>query len=222
MSNSSAQNGAQLSLFHPLLKEAITSIQTDPTIVVDAVIVDFDNTQYHVNYPGSGELVFSMMLNGFTYIKQFVNLSEYKTMETEANYSFTIGVKKEQLQNIPQLKMNLLGQVALHHYEKGTSIIYPTQNNFLNMQNNQVNISQYPGEFVLLKGEKERLSIVFKIVFDDGNDDGVAKLFIQELIDARKLVGLQGTPQVLYNKEIPLELKPYASGASSQATGIYF
>eukprot|EP00835_Amoeboradix_gromovi_P003862 NODE_272_length_12196_cov_0.228404.p6 type:complete len:220 gc:universal NODE_272_length_12196_cov_0.228404:11898-11239(-) len=215
----SAHNGSVLPLAHPLMKEAVQSIANEASIVVDCVITDYDNSQYHVVYPGSGETTISVMLNGYQYFQNYISLKEFKVLETEANYSFTIAVTKDQLSLIPQLKMNLLGKVLLQIYEQNTSLLFPTQSNYINTQNSNIIISQFAGEFIFVKGEKDRLTIIFKIVFENGNDDGVAKVFIQELIDARKLVGLQATPQVMYNKEIPLELKSYTSGQSGQSIG---
>ena len=211
----SAHNGTVLQLAHPLLKEAVQSIANEPEIVIDCIISDYDNSQFHLVYPGSGDVTVSAMINGYTYFQKYVNLSEFKVIDTEANYSFTVVVPKDKVNLIPQMKMNLLGKVALQMYETNASILYPTQSSFINTQNNNIIISNYAGEFIFLKGEKERLTIIFKIVFENNSDDGFAKVFIQELIDARKLVGLQGTPQVMFNKDIPLELKSFTSGQAN-------
>ncbi len=212
-------NGSFLQLSHPLLKESVDTIKAEPSIVIDCVIYDYDNSQYHLVYPGSGEITFSVLLNGYSYLEKYISLSEYKVVDTEANYSFTVQIGQDKVNCIPNLKLAILGQAILKIYDQGQSLIYPTQSSYINNQNNNIMISQFPGEFVFVKGDKERLTVIFKIVFENGNDDGVARVFIQELIDARKLVGLQGTPQVMFNKDIPLELKSYTSGQSSQSTG---
>jgi len=61
-------------------------------------------------------------------------------------------------------------------------------------------------EAIYIKGEPERVTVVFSIMFRDADDQVFAKIFLQEFADARKTIS--GAPSVSFSsKEAPGEIK---------------
>jgi len=71
---------------------------------------------------------------------------------------------------------------------------------------NVVEINYRDDETIYFKADADRLTVIFSIAFKDANDVVLAKVFLQEYVDARK--SMNNTPSISYaQKEPPAELK---------------
>jgi actin related protein 2/3 complex subunit 2 len=62
-------------------------------------------------------------------------------------------------------------------------------------------------EVIYVQSYHDRVVVIFSTVFKDYTDIVFGKIFLQEFVETRRQLGLQNAPQVLFNKELPGELK---------------
>jgi len=73
-------------------------------------------------------------------------------------------------------------------------------------------------EAIYIKGEPERVTVVFSIMFKDADDQVFAKIFLQEFADARR--NMSNAPAVSFSsKEAPGELKGVAGVKEGEGHG---
>lgn len=64
-----------------------------------------------------------------------------------------------------------------------------------------------PNESYFVSPQAEKVTVVYPMRFSDPNDAILANAFLQEFIEARRMVGLSIAPSCSYSHDAPLELK---------------
>jgi len=84
--------------------------------------------------------------------------------------------------------------------------------------NNMITIAYRDDEAIYIKGEKERVTVVFSINFRDPGDQVLAKIFLHEMAEARK--NISNAPSIAYShREAPAELKGVAGVKEGDSHG---
>jgi len=87
-----------------------------------------------------------------------------------------------------------------------------------NQAHPMITIQYRDDEAIYIKGEPERVTVVFSIMFKDADDQVFAKIFLKEFEDARK--SISNAPSVSFSsKEAPGELKGVAGVKEGEGHG---
>lgn len=75
-------------------------------------------------------------------------------------------------------------------------------------------------EAIYIQARGDRVTVIFRTVFNVETDRVFGKVFLQEFVDARRLPSIQNAPQVLYaNREAPLEIRHLVGGKTGEEVG---
>jgi len=182
---------------------------------IDVRLCDFDDVSYRIVIDAKAKnlLKVSMNLPCYSSIKDFGAEKELKAIygslvvDPEAGSDITVQVdldkeekKEEVIKNLTLLKPNIVGGVFKHFY--------------LQLKNGE---ASDPFKFDLRrdttvyfipdKDKKERVVTVFGLDFTERVDKAVARVFLQEFVDARKTIGF--APPVQFGNVPPSELKAF-------------
>jgi actin related protein 2/3 complex subunit 2 len=191
--------------------------------LLDVVLADFDGVKMHISNLGDKKNIVTVSISwkcipallkngGAEDIKAIYGNMVKASPETgyDLSLEFDIdnipGNKEKFPESISLLKRHLLAapfKRVFASVEKGA----PT---------NQVVTIQYRDEeAIYIKGEKERVTVIFSINFRDAGDQVLAKVFLQEFNKA-----ISGAPSVSFSsKEPPGELKGVPGATGSETKG---
>jgi len=180
---------------------------------IDVRLCDFDDVMYRVVIEKENRSVMRVSFSApwWTAIKnnggEDALNKHYKDLvsDPESGYDVTLSVNLDEVKGKPEdmvtrlanLKANLLGGVfdnylsAVLKNEKKGSFRFKLRSDT---------------EIFFLPGN-ERCTIVFALDFKEKVDRAVAKVFLQEFVDAKRTLG--AAPPVAYNANPPLELKEF-------------
>jgi len=204
-----------LDYFSPVLQETIQQrldTEADKREAVDVTLADFDGVTFHItNDPNNKSIIFislhwrcanDLLKNGGDATLQ----AAYPGMiqdKPEAGYEVTLALNLDSTPNVAEMpakiarfKRHLLAgpfKRVFEAIEKGQTT-------------NPINIQYRDDESFFIKPESDRAIVVFSIAFRDSDDAVIAKIFLQELEQARKT--MSNAPSVSYSqKEPPMELR---------------
>jgi actin related protein 2/3 complex subunit 2 len=181
---------------------------------VDVVLADFDGVKMHLWNPNpdqrnvitlsiSWKCVAVLLKNGGTDDLKAVYGSMVQP-SPEAGYDFTI---KFDIDNLPGSKDKFPEAASLL---KRHLLAAPFKKAFAAVEKGQafplLSVEYRDDEAIYIKGEPERVTVVFSIMFKDADDQVFAKIFLQEFADARR--NMSNAPAVSFSsKEAPGEIK---------------
>jgi len=187
--------------------------RTDP---LDVVFADFDGVKMHLSNPGSEIKVILLSISwkcvgmllkngGAEDLKAIYGSMVQPT--PEAGYDFSIQFDIENLpgnkDKFPEAASLLKRHLLAAPFKKAFAAVEKGQNFPM------LAIDYRDDEAIYIKGEPERVTVVFSIMFKDADDQVFAKTFLQEFADARKTIS--NAPAVSFSsKEAPGELKGVA------------
>jgi actin related protein 2/3 complex, subunit 2 len=188
---------------------------------VDLKLADFDGVKYHLSTPESKNVLkLSMQMNCYQHISKY-GTEEYLRQHygafltsPEVGYDVTLQFDLRQLPENEEEKKNLVRNIALLKRHTLASVF---EQCFLEQERGEVGplktIRYRDGidEAIWVQAQKDRVTVIFSTMFKDETDIIFGKVFLQEFVDARKQLGLQNTPQVLYSREPPVELRDETS-----------
>jgi actin related protein 2/3 complex subunit 2 len=180
---------------------------------VDDALADFDGVKFHVKAAKDANIlvvsiqwkcVDVLLNNGGKEDIQKAYGAAASIIGTEEGYGLTVQFdldkatanKENFAENVAQIKRHLLAapfKKVFREVESG------------NGSGQVLTIAYREDEAIYLKSEKDSVSVVFSINFRDAGDQVLAKIFLQEFVNARR--GINNAPSVSYNtKEAPGEL----------------
>jgi len=182
----------------------------DKRDALDVTAADFDGVQFHVTADANNKSLVHVSLhwrcaqdllkNGGLDIMQAVYGSMLQATP-EASYDITLQVNVDDgdaalPDKIGAFKRNLLAgpfKRIFESVERG-------------QQTNPIHIQYRDEESVFIAPQKDTVIVIFSIHFKDADDQVIAKIFLQELEQARKTIS--NAPSVTFSqKEPPLELR---------------
>jgi len=200
-----------------ILGETVSSkINHDPEEKVEAFDVrlcDFDDVQYKVLIEAEKKNIMKVAMNlpCYTYIEKnggkdaFTAVYKDMIIEPLQGFDLTIKVdldtltdqkqKDEVVEKISCMKANVIGGVFDYYFSallKGASITEPFKFDL----RNDTTVYFFP--------KADRVTIVFSIDFREKVDKAIAKIFMQEFVEARR--AQQAAPPVQWGVNPPLEL----------------
>jgi len=205
--------------FNRIILESLQSHieAADKRDVLDVVLADFDGVKMHlsnqkpeqrniVTLSISWKAVPALLKNGATEDLKTVYGSMVQS-SAENGYDLTI---QFDVDNIPGNKEKFPEAVSLF---KRHLFSAPFKKVFQAVEKNQphpiITIDYREDEAIYIKGEPERVTVVFSIMFKERDDQTFAKIFLQEFADARRTIS--NAPSVSFSsKEAPGELKGVA------------
>lgn len=227
-------------LLKSIFTEAIVD-QNEPT-VINQLVSDFDNVTYHISTPESKTKILVSM-----YIKSWKDLVKYGAKETiereygsyltetEQGYDFSLLIDLENLPESLEERMKLVADLSLLRrntmaapfelaFEKFTRMHKEATHNNLDYfepspSDTEVMAIHYRDEeSIFIQPNFDRVTVTFSTVFKDETDQVFGKVFLQEFVDARRRA-IQNAPQVLYNKQPPLELRDLTTKVNTSNVG---
>jgi len=184
---------------------------------LDVLLADFDGVKMHLSNPSveqrnilvlsiSWRCVGNLLKNGGSEDLKAVYGSMVQA-SPENGYDFTIKFDVDNLpgskDKFPEAASLLKRHLLAAPFKKTFSAVEKGQNSPM------ITIDYREDEAIYIKGEPERVTVVFSIMFKDADDQVFAKIFLQEFADARK--SISNAPAVSFSsKEAPGELKGVA------------
>jgi len=182
--------------------------------VMDVVLADFDGVKMHLSNPRaearnivtlsiSWKAVAGLLKNGAADDLKAVYGSMVQS-SPETNYDFTI---QFDVDNIPGNKEKFPDALSLF---KRHFFSAPFKKVFSAVEKGSahpiITIDYRDDEAIYIKGEPERVTVVFSIMFKEKDDQTFAKIFLQEFADVRRT--MSNAPSVTFStKEAPGEIK---------------
>jgi len=182
--------------------------------VLDVVLADFDGVKLHISNqnPDLRNIITlsiqwkctgALLKNGGSEDLKAIYGSILQS-SPESGYDLSL---QFDVDNIPGTREKFPEAISLL---KRHLLAAPFRKVFQGVEKNQIPpmiiIDYREDEAIYIKGEPERVTIVFSIVFRDADDQVFAKIFLQEFADARKTIS--GAPSVTFSsKEAPGEIK---------------
>jgi len=194
--------------------------------VLDAVLADFDGVKMHlwnqnpeqrniVTLSIAWKCVSALLKAGAAEdLKAVYGSMVQATPETSYDLSLKFDVD-----NVPGNRDKFPEAISLL---KRHLLAAPFKKVFQAVEKNQphpiITIAYREDEAIYIKGEPERVTVVFSIMFKDADDQVFAKIFLKEFEDARKQIS--NAPSVSYStKEAPGELKGVAGVKEGEGHG---
>jgi len=182
--------------------------------VLDVLLADFDGVKMHVSNQNPDQrnivtvsiqwkCVQTLLKNGGS--EDLKNIYGNLILASPENgYDLSLSFDAD---NVPGNREKLPETVSLL---KRHLLAAPFRKVFQAVEKNQpppmIVIDYRDDEAIYIKGEPERVTVVFSIMFRDADDQVFAKIFLQEFADARKTIS--GAPSVSFSsKEAPGEIK---------------
>eukprot|EP00128_Syssomonas_multiformis_P010988 Colp12_sorted_trinity150504_noHs@26569 len=178
---------------------------------IDIVVADFDSVTFHISTPEKqkNRIRISISMSCFSELQAHgVNellQREYGSALVDAEEGYSASIEYD-LDNLPADKEGTIKKAALLKrnciaavYEK-----YFTLQESKDYSQPGALINYRSDEFMYVKAESDRVTVIFSTTFKDDDDIIIGKVFLQEFVDARRNV--QQAPQVLYMNEPPKEL----------------
>ncbi|KAK3824768.1 MAG: Arp2/3 complex, 34 kd subunit p34-Arc-domain-containing protein [Benniella sp.] len=196
--------------------------------------VDFDGVSYHLATLDNQDTKIILSIRW----KCWPELIRYGAMDTlrrqysqwivdpEPNYDFTLQFDVENLGADPEsvirrvslLKRNAMASPFERAFDATT--ISEKEGVWDPSTSQLMEIHYRDGEAIYVKNNQDSVTVFFSTLFKDETDRVLAKVFLQEFVDARKEPQLQNAPQVLYsNREPPLELRHVPGLLDSESMG---
>jgi len=186
----------------------------DKRDVLDVVLADFDGVKMHlsnqkpearniVTLSISWKCVGGLLKNGG---QEDLKAVYGSMVQSSAENGYDLSIQFD-VDNIPGNKEKFPDTVSLF---KRHLFSAPFKKVFQAVEKNQahpiVTIDYREDEAIYIKGEPERVTVVFSIMFKERDDQTFAKIFLQEFADARRT--MSNAPSVTFSsKEAPGELK---------------
>jgi actin related protein 2/3 complex subunit 2 len=175
------------------------------------LLADFDQVRYKITCDKS-LLLFSIYIHGYEDLLRY-QLNDYlnrvygqygEFITPETGYSLTLSCRLDLVQDHAEL-VKRLSLFKMHVLACPFELAMKSQKN--GIESDLMTIKYRDQEAIFVKSQRDRVTVIFSIKFEDENDKIYSKVFIQEFVDARKQPLLQNAPQVLFSKDAPLELK---------------
>jgi actin related protein 2/3 complex subunit 2 len=194
---------------------------------VDLKLADFDGVKYHLSTPESkSRLRLSMHMQCYRHITQYGvedylrrQYGSFLAASPESGYDVTLDFDLDRLPASDDDRLAIVRNVALLKRHTLASIFDQC---FLEQERGEpasafktIRYRDTADEAIWVQAQRDRVTVIFSTMFKDETDVIFGKIFLQEFVDARKQLGLQNTPQVLYSREPPTELRndiPLAGG----------
>jgi actin related protein 2/3 complex subunit 2 len=183
---------------------------------MDVLLADFDGVKMHLSNRSADIKIITLSISwkcvgmllkngGAEDLKGIYGSMVQAT--PEAGYDFSI---QFDIENLPGNKDKFPEAASLF---KRHLLAAPFKKAFAAVEKGQnfpiISIDYRDDEAIYIKGEPERVTIVFSIMFRDADDQVFAKTFLQEFADARK--NISNAPAVSFSsKEAPGEIKGVA------------
>jgi len=194
--------------------------------VLDVVLADFDGVKMHLSNQNpdvrnivtlsiSWKCVSILMKNGGAEDLKAVYGSMVQS-SPENGYDLSL---QFDVDNVPGNRDKFPEAMSLF---KRHLLAAPFKKVFQAVEKNQphpiLSIAYREDEAIYIKGEPERVTVIFSIMFKDADDQVFAKIFLKEFEDARK--SISNAPSVSYStKEAPGELKGVAGVKEGEGHG---
>jgi len=194
--------------------------------VLDVVLADFDGVKMHLSNQNpelrsvitlsiSWRCVGMLLKNGAAEDMKAVYGSMVQS-SPENGYDFSI---QFDVDNLPGNKDKFPETASLF---KRHLLAAPFKKAFAAVEKGQnfpmLSIDYREGEAIYIKGEPERVTVVFSILFKDADDQVFAKIFLQEFASVRR--DMSNAPAVSYSsKEAPGEIKGVAGVKEGEGFG---
>eukprot|EP00735_Rhodelphis_limneticus_P006395 TRINITY_DN18802_c0_g1::TRINITY_DN18802_c0_g1_i1::g.15235::m.15235 TRINITY_DN18802_c0_g1::TRINITY_DN18802_c0_g1_i1::g.15235 ORF type:complete len:338 (+),score=96.17,sp/Q5R5Z5/ARPC2_PONAB/38.68/4e-62,P34-Arc/PF04045.9/2.7e-64 TRINITY_DN18802_c0_g1_i1:67-1014(+) len=198
------------------LDRVLSSAATDKREVADVEAADFDGVLYHVhvNPEDKDTTTISMYLPCLEELKLLLGaelLTSYQdlvtTPESKYNLAFKFslsalpGDKDEVVNKFARLKRNLVGaplDIAFSAIMEGKK---PSRDYY------KLNYRGDDSETLYVIPGDERVTVIYRVAFQDSTDIEIARVFMEEFACARRDPALKNVPAVSFSEDAPLEVK---------------
>jgi len=183
---------------------------------IDVRLHDFDDTSYRIviDKDSRDTMRVSMSMPCYRAIEKVGGAEavekHYKefAVEAESGMDVTLAIKLDEVKGKPEdlitklsmLKANVLGGVFDYYFSNLLKKGKPLERFQFNLRSDTI---------IYLVPSADRLTVVFSLDFKEKVDRAVAKIFMQEFVDARRTLG--AAPPVAWNTNPPLELKEFGA-----------
>jgi len=205
-----------LEFHNRIILEAIQSLlESDRRDPLDIVLADFDSVQFHISTPKpdaknivhlsiAWKPIATLLKNGGSEDLKAIYGGMVQA-QPEANYHVTLefnldsipGTKEKFPEALSLLKRHLLAAPFKKVFQAVDAGQVPS---------GVIAIEYREDEAIYIKAEQDRVIVIYSINFKDAGDQTLAKIFLQEYVDARR--NINNAPTVNHStKEAPGELK---------------
>lgn len=209
---------------------------------VDVRLTDYDGAAYHIHTPDEPSILFiSFRWHCFPALVKYgaVQLLEkqfgsFIAATPEAGWDFTLVVnlaqtvddKEEFISKVGRLKHTVMSapleRAFAEHDKLGKDKSYRVDQELMRVA---YRVSESGEEVFWIRAQQDRVTVIFKTMFQEDSDRIFGRVFLQEFVDARRQAVLQNAPQVLSSKEAPLDLRQAGgveAGEKGQQTFVTF
>jgi actin related protein 2/3 complex subunit 2 len=199
-----------------IIQETIQNLlESDKKEPLDIVLADFDGVQYHITTPKQDARNIVQLSISWRCIPELLKNGGSEDLKAiygnmvqatpESGYHVTL---EFDLNNVPGNKEKfpeVLSLLKRHLFAAPFKKIFQAVDS--GKAPTGVTTIQYRDEeAIYIKPEQDRVLVIYSVNFRDEGDQVVAKIFLQECVEARKAVN--NAPAVSYSvKDAPLELK---------------
>jgi len=187
-----------------ILNDIITRFLSHPANLVDVLISDFDGAKLHIFTEKEGVLLVSLQwalfpsLNGQgIQVALKTNYGQFLQEKPEGGYDMTLKIEaasitEEKKANLPlhisMLKRNVFAAPFIKYFDAAAK----------SQELPVLSLEFRPSEYVFLKNVQNRTIVIFKVKFQDKDDQTLAKVFLQEFTRSTG-----GAPSVSFSARNP-------------------
>ncbi|KAG0245105.1 Arp2/3 complex, 34 kd subunit p34-Arc-domain-containing protein [Mortierella sp. GBAus27b] len=201
---------------------------------LDISFVDFDGVSYHLSTPDDQDtkIILSIRWKCWGELIRYgatdVLKREYSQwiVDPEPGYDFSLQFDQENIGVDPEgviRKVSLLKRNAMAApFERAfdAQALAEKDGNWDPSTSQMMSIHYRDGETIFVQNQQDRVTVIFSTMFKDETDRTLAKVFLQEFVDARKEPQLQNAPQVIYSqREPPMEIRHVPGLLDSESMG---